>query len=323
MKLFNWIIFTFCLFSLQLIQAQQELHQQATTLFDDGKYKEVVELLSPQIKIQDSEPEIVFVYAKGLLKTGAFEDAIKHMKPLKKTFSDQSDFYFWYGQAYLAKLNESKNFFEKGIVASKVKEAFEKSVDLDPENLTARNSLARYYMEAPAIAGGSLKKAKEQIDYIKGKDPGMGYNTMANYYFQKKEYPLAQEEYLNFLEVASDKSPILYQIGFIYQIEKNYEEAFQYFEKSINTSPAFVPSYYQYARTAIFAEKNIVKAIKAMQTYIDQEGNVTGPDIPSAYWRLGMLYELQQQPSKAKQMYQQALAINPDHPQAKEALEKL
>lgn len=323
MKSLNWI----CLYLIFLLPilgiGQENIHQKASLLLEKGDYEKAVELLKPHLETKEDDLEARLLYGRGLIKTGEHEKAIAQLKTLKKAFAERADFHFWLGQAYLGKLNASKNFFEKGIIASKVKEAFEKAVELDPEDLTARNSLAQYYLSAPAIAGGSTKKAKEQIDFIKSRNPRMGYNAMATYYFQKKEYELARKEYLQYLEIAEDKSEVLYLIGFAHQLEKNYDAAFDYFNKSMEADSNYLASYYQYGRTAVFSKKNIAAGIELMTIYIEKGGLDNGPDIPSAYWRLGLLYELQQAPKQARQMYEKALQINPAHPQAKEALEKM
>ena len=305
------------------LMAQTGIHQEATKLLDSGQFEKASSMLSQHLEKADTDQEARFLYGRSLIKLEKHEEAIVQLKSLRKSMEKRADFHFWYGQAYLGKLNASKNFFEKGIVASKVKEAFERSVALDPENLSARNSLAQYYLNAPGIAGGSTKKAKEQIDFIKSRDPRMGYYAMASYYFQKKEYQQAKEEYVKYLEIAEKKSEVLYQIGFINQIEKDFDSAFQYFQRSVKEAPVFVPSYYQYARTAIFAEKNVAKGIEMMKVYLNGGGADNGPDLPSAFWRLGMLYELQGDKQEAKNAYEKALELNPEHEQALSAMKSI
>lgn len=48
-----------------------------------------------------------------------------------------------------------------------MKSAWEKAVQLDPKTVDARESLIQYYLQAPAIAGGSVDKAIEMATEIK------------------------------------------------------------------------------------------------------------------------------------------------------------
>jgi tetratricopeptide (TPR) repeat protein len=47
-------------------------------------------------------------------------------------------------------------------LASKGRKAFEKAIAIDPNHVWARIGLAQFLLQAPAIAGGSIDKAKEQ-----------------------------------------------------------------------------------------------------------------------------------------------------------------
>ena len=56
---------------------------------------------------------------------------------------------------------DGASILDKGAIASAGRKSFQRAIDLDPEHLAANLGLARYYIGAPAIAGGSLKKAEE------------------------------------------------------------------------------------------------------------------------------------------------------------------
>jgi tetratricopeptide (TPR) repeat protein len=53
------------------------------------------------------------------------------------------------------------SFMQQGALAGKLRKAFTKAVELDPNNLPGLIGLARFYSSAPEIAGGSIEKAKE------------------------------------------------------------------------------------------------------------------------------------------------------------------
>ncbi len=320
MKNILLLLLLFC--SQAFLFAQSDINT-ARKLMEARKFEQAKPIIEKHLEKNPSDHKSRQLLGQCLIQEGKFDKAIVEFKSIKKPLEKESDFHFWFGQAYLGKLNASKNFFEKGIIASKVKSYFETAVALDPENLTARNSLARYYLTAPGIAGGSSKKAKEQLDYIKSKNPRMGYYGLASYYFQKKDYPAAKAEYLQYLKLTEDKSEVYYQLGFVAQTEKNYQEAFKYFELALEEEEVYKPAYYQLARTAIFTESRLEDGLKNMLHYIEVGGDKNGPDLASAHWRLGMIYELLKQKEKAITAYQKSLKLDPGHQQAGEALEKL
>lgn len=304
-----------------LVQGQEAAIEEAERLINEGHFAKAATLLEP---LTPSDHTANLLLGRCYVGQKKYQKAIDQLKLSKRVLKEEGDYQFWLGQAYLGKLNNTQNFMEKGIIASRVREAFEKAVSLDPENLNARNSLAKYYLNAPAIAGGSTVKALEHIDYIKSRNAKMGYNALAGYYYQQKEYSRAIGQYQAYLPHArEDSAAVLYQIGFIHQIQKNYPEAFTYFHQTIQADPTHLQAYYQYARTAVFSGNQIAEGIRHIQYYIEQGGTPNGPDPASAYWRMGMLYEAANQPEKAKAAYDEVLRLNPDHEEAKKARGRL
>jgi DNA-binding SARP family transcriptional activator len=59
--------------------------------------------------------------------------------------------------------------------AKKCRAAFERSVELVPDDIDSRTALFTYDMEAPAIAGGSAVRAREEDEAIAKLDSGRGH----------------------------------------------------------------------------------------------------------------------------------------------------
>lgn len=58
------------------------------------------------------------------------------------------------------------NILRQGMLAPKMKAAWEKAIALDSKNLGARLSLIQFYTQAPSLMGGSMDKAKEMARQI-------------------------------------------------------------------------------------------------------------------------------------------------------------
>ena len=63
------------------------------------------------------------------------------------------------GTAYALRIGEV-NFMNQAMMSGQMLGAYEKSVELDRNHISGYIGLARYYSNAPAIAGGSLDKAE-------------------------------------------------------------------------------------------------------------------------------------------------------------------
>ena len=101
------------------------------------------------------------------------DKAIERLEAAVELNEDDSMAHTWLASAYLAKLR-SLPFMEQAKYTHKILDQLKTAIELDGDNLEARTILANYYVEAPAIGGGDLNKAREQIAIIKEKDPGLG-----------------------------------------------------------------------------------------------------------------------------------------------------
>lgn len=167
--------------------------------------------------------------------------------------------------------------------------AYEKAVELDPANLNARSSLMMFYQQAPGIAGGSMEKAYEQAAAIKQRDANRGRLAYA----------------------------------MLYAGEKKYAEAFAELEATLRTAPDHYPTLYQLGRLAAVTGERTDRGIEALRKCLTIPAPAGSPGHDAAHWRLGNLWEKKGDTPAARGAYQAALAMNPAHAQAAEALKKL
>ena len=98
------------------------------------------------------------------------------------------------GVALSARMNEV-NFIQMAGLSSKLKKAFEKSVELDPQHVPGLIGLTRFYTNAPEIAGGSLAKAAEFAARVQQIDPFLGAIELGNIASKDEKYPDALAHY--------------------------------------------------------------------------------------------------------------------------------
>ena len=86
-------------------------------------------------------------------------------------------------------------FMQQAMVAGKMKKAFEKSVELDPKHVAGLVGLARYYTNAPEIAGGSTEKAAEFAKRIREIAPFQGEMELGHVASHDEKYAEALARY--------------------------------------------------------------------------------------------------------------------------------
>jgi len=75
-------------------------------------------------------------------------------------------------------------------------------------------------------------------------------------------------------------------------------------------------------RTASISGVYLDRGVAAFTRYLDYTPLPDEPGLDWANHRLGLIYQLQGKTEQARHHYQQALALNANHPEAKKALKK-
>lgn len=87
------------------------------------------------------------------------EEAQERFERAAELQPGHADGQFWLGSACFEHIDDV-SMLSKMSLASKGRKAFEKAIALDPQHVGARVGLSQFFLQAPAIAGGSKDKAK-------------------------------------------------------------------------------------------------------------------------------------------------------------------
>lgn len=105
------------------------------------------------------------------------KDAVAAAEKAAQLAPTNADYHAQLGVALSARMPEL-GFMQQAMVAGKMRKAFEKALELDPKNLSGLIGLARYFANAPEIAGGSLTKAAEFAERVKAVQPFLGESEL-------------------------------------------------------------------------------------------------------------------------------------------------
>lgn len=228
----------------------------------------------------------------------------------------------WLGRAH-AKRAIKASALKRPFIAPSVRKELEKAVALDPDNIDARFDLARFFILAPGIMGGSFEKAKAQAAQIKKRNALQGRQCYAVIYEEQNEPALAEQEYLAAVrENPGDRKAPLW-LGLFYQGQKRYDEAFDAFEKLARLDPPERAALYQIGKTALVSGKNLARGEQCLRDYLQGDPRDDEPAPAWAHYRLGMLYEKKGDRTLARREYAETLRLQPDHADAKKALARL
>lgn len=259
------------------------------------------------------------------MRAQAWKEAVKHMERAVDAQPQDADYHYWLGRAYIEQVQRASMLRRMGI-AKKLRKSLERAVELDPDHLAARDALANFFFNAPGIVGGGKDKAYAQVDEIAARDAREGLLLRARFLGEEKKAGEAITALEAYLAEHPGDPRIYYELGLIYQQEERYEQALTTFQRSDMEDDSRYGRFnlYQIGRTYVFSGSDPAAGIAAFEAYIERYAGDEGDGlVESAYWRKGMLHEQQNDREAARAAYEQALARNPEHEQAREALEKL
>lgn len=181
--------------------------------------------------------------------------------------------------------------------ASKIKASFEKAVELDPKLFDARRNLNQFYMQAPGIAGGSVRKAFANADSFAKFNPGLGALLRAEVHIYEKEFDKA-EALLGSIKAGGDEqvtdslSGAWTSLGFSMISNEQSGKAVSLFERLLALDMNNATLHFGLGRAQL-EQKMVDAAIVSMERALKIDNKFT------AHYRLGIAYQTKGDKPKA------------------------
>src|SRR5689334_9062736 len=135
-----------------------------------------------------SDPAVLFLVGRNYFMLGDFKKATDFLQKATAAQPVTSEYMDWLGRAF-GRRAETANPLAAPLLASKARQAFERSVELDPKNSEALTDLFDYYFEAPGFLGGGYDKASAVAQKLSTVDPSEGYFEKARLAQKRQQLP--------------------------------------------------------------------------------------------------------------------------------------
>ena len=213
------------------------------------------------------------------------------------------------------------SIFSQLSIAYKVRDAFQQAVRLDPQDARARAGLAKYYILAPGIAGGSFEKANEQLAALDKIDPVQAAAVRATWAEHDKNQQQAEADLRTAAKLDKTGNGD-YWLGQFLLKQDRYADAVAAFEDGINKDPENSSNYYGVGHAAALGKINVQTGIQDLQKFLTMSHDwLPGtPTYKQAHYQLGMLYAVAGDKANERAQYVAALNLDPDYKPARDAL---
>lgn len=299
---------------------------EAGSLIEAGRYDEARQILERTVKDPAQEAQSLVLLTRISNRLEDYEQGMRSGKQAVKLLPESSVAHYEYAVALrtkLSKVSKVKAMFSLGTY----KQELQRARELDPNNLAAREEEIGFLSNAPGFAGGDKARAAELIEELKALDwrRGMLMQSELQQVQGDRAGMIATHERI--LEKHPDDDGIRLALAVLYQNEERWADADAQLVLLLDAErPGLARvAQYQRARTRILGEYEQDEAVRILERFIEEvpAGFDGRPGKADAFWRMGNAQEQLGKRDDARRSYERALALQPEHEDARKALKAL
>jgi tetratricopeptide (TPR) repeat protein len=210
--------------------------QQAVAALKAGDLTTAESLLTPLTVGEKPDPAALEQLSLVRLRQKRAADAVAFAERAVKLAPDQAGLHATLGQALSQRIGEV-GFMQQAMIAGRMRKAFEKAAELDPNHLGALIGLSRYYTNAPEIAGGSPAKARDYAQRVRQLNPALGETELGNIAEKQEDFAAALTHYEALAGLQADHGWPHYLCGRMLAQLGRKDEARTRFETALRQDP--------------------------------------------------------------------------------------
>lgn len=296
--------------------------QRGAELVEEGRFPEAERVLRQALSADGQRAEAAYYLGRVYLETGRAPAAIRLLEGMAGREPRSSRIQQGLGEAYAVEALSASVFRQIGLARAS-RQALERAVALDPDNVEARVSLFEFYRHAPGAVGGSLEKALGQVREIERRNPSRGHELRANLLRDEDRSGEALSEYRQAIAADPDNLQARLSLATLHTERREFDRAFQVLDALLERAPEHMSALYQIGRNAALSGHRLDEGEAALRRYLDYEPRHNQPSHAWALYRLGMIHRRRGELASARYRLRQAVSLDPDLSEAREMLEKL
>jgi tetratricopeptide (TPR) repeat protein len=311
------LILSLVLFLLPALSGGGDDIAEAHRLIDARQFDAAKALLEQIITRDGTEAEARMLL--GRILNGhfrRFDDAEEQMEKAVALAGGNAEYHFQLGALYGGQAQRA-SVFSKLSYAGKVKEQFQKAVDLAPDTVRYRSALISFYLQAPGIAGGSVSKAREHAGELQKRNPFEGHMAFAGIAEYEKENDAAEQEYLAAIAVTPGAWRPHHRLGYFYLRLNRPDDAVAQFALFVKKAPED-PNSHDSLADGYTARGNTDAALASYLSALR-----LNPAFPSSLYGAARCLDEKGKKEEALQYYRKYLEVNPKGGSAEKARERV
>jgi tetratricopeptide (TPR) repeat protein len=285
-----------------------------------GQVDEAIQFLEQKVSRSVTDAESFNLLCRAYFMIDEWDRGIHACERATSIDPQNSLYHLWLGRIYGEKADHV-GFLSAAGLAKKVRNSFERAVELNPGNWEARVDLAEFYLEAPSIVGGGQDKARSQADALFAFNPAMGHWVQARILAKNKDAVGAEREYRAAIQASHGSAQAWLHLAQFLAHSKRLDEMEEAL-RSMESSPLDrADSLMDGASLLLHVGRNYPLAERLLCRYLLSPAE-EGPAF-KAHEFLGQLLEKQRDRRAAAEQYRAALALFHGYARAQEDLKRV
>ncbi len=291
-------------------------------LLSAGRVDDAIKALDLRLKNSPSDAEAFNLLSRSYFAMQKWDSAIAAGEKAVKLAPNNSEYHMWLGRAYGEKADHA-SFVTAAQLTKKIRQEFERAVELDASNVKARSDLAEFYIEAPAFMGGGKNKARREAEAMAQRNAATGHWLQARIAEKDERFDVAEQEYKTAIQVSGNQGSYWLNLASYYKRQHRLSEMEAAITQAIEADKRPPNVLFDAAQLLYGAGRNFVGAANFVRKYLASGAGVEEAPAFQAHYLLGSILEKQGDKAGAEAEYRAALALASDYDRAREALNRL
>ena len=253
--------------------------------------------------VQDKFARNDFTFGVAMFQHGYLEQAAESFRQVVAVKPDNADAYYNLGTLSLRRhdLNEARDYLEQ-------------TVKLRPDYPEAWNNLGMMAAEQ-----GGFDQAIDDFNRSLAQRPNyaVALLNLGNVYRKQKAFDKANDCLMRALALLPDDPEINYSLGMLSAQQNQMQPASRYLQRALELRPDY-PEASNNLGIVFVRQQDFARAEEQFKT-----GIRLSPKFDQSYLNLARLYAMQNDKDRARQVLRELLQVQPENPNAKQALELL
>ena len=348
--------FLLLLFILIPIVSPSQSLDEGIQMFETGEKEKAQTFFQNHLKSDKKDPEANFYMGRIYFDEDDYGKAIDWFEKAAKYDKNNSRYHMWLGHSFGRRAQNAPKL-KQPFLARNSRKNYEKAVELDPDNIEARESAMEFYLQAPGFMGGGRDKAEKEANAIMQRDSIAGHIAWGRVYSHHNELDRAKTNYKEAIDNYPEHMGAYYRLYNLYYREQDFSKALEISELQLqfndttaaiyinkgnaeqrldNFEPALdsylialekdstaYNAWYQIGRLAAVSGSKLEMGSFYIQEFIKKQDLYSENTSAWAHFRYGKILEHQGDKDGAIENYKIALKKSKDLKEAKEALEAL